>query len=124
VLADPAGSPPDLVTMYSPVLSGDLPQVEPMFRAASKFVAARGNRSWSVTFVVNRQHASIAAAFSFPQSHAASIPNGVDLKFEESGNTLYLANAVLTGFDPGEPGGVSTTIKYTFVGQSYQSTAP
>ena len=82
---------------YRPSMQG-LAEVTPMFGSATQFVAALGNRIWSLTFAVERTHSSLAAAVDFLASHPLALPDAVDLKIEQGANTVYLAGGVMTGF--------------------------
>ena len=85
---------------------------------------ARGNRFWTLPFTVSRQHASPEAAAAFLDTHAAALPDAIDLKIVQGATTTYLAAAVLTSLDPDEPTGRSTVIRYQFTGPNYTETAP
>lgn len=86
-----------------------------MFEAAVQFVSALGNRIWTLSFAVERTHASRGAALDFLARHPLDLPDAVDLRIEQEGKTVYLVGAVLTGF-AGLPEGLSTVCNYTYTG--------
>jgi hypothetical protein len=99
-------------------------QVEPLYGAANIFVRDAGNRQWNLSFAVTRQHASPDAALLYLSTHAAALPNNVDLQITQGADTIYLVNALMTSFEPEEPTGLSTTIRYQFVSPNLTTTAP
>ena len=102
------------------------PQIVPRFRAASPFIQDRGNRSWEVSFTVDRQHESPAAAALFLAEHPLIFGDGanLDLKITIGGTVLFLGNAALSSFEPQPHSDQSTLTHYTFVGQTYTTTEP
>jgi len=102
------------------------PQIVPRFRATAPFIQDRGNRSWEVSFTVDRQHQSPAAAALFLAEHPLIFGDGsnIDLKITIGGTVLFLGNAALSNFEPQPHSDQSSLTNYTFVGQTYTTTEP
>jgi hypothetical protein len=120
VLADDSSGA--LITRWQPRLTAEA-QMEPLFRAGNKFVKARGNRSWQAVMIIARDHADAASAHSFVATHAAALPDGMDLKIEQDSGITYLVNAVMVAFDP-EYHGRASVSSYQLQAKDYTTTSP
>lgn len=102
------------------------PQVEPLAGGAAPFVQDRGNQVWTLSFLVDRTHATPDAAALFLVTEAAifaAVAN-FDLKITAGSQVVYLARCALTEFSPQPLSDKSTLITYAFVGKSFTTTAP
>jgi hypothetical protein len=113
----------DLVVEFRPSMQG-VSQVDPLFGAANAKVFAKGNRAWQIALAVSKEHASVDAAAEFLATHAAALPDLVDLKVEVGAKTMYAHRAAMTQFDPGGETNKSTLIAYGWVAEKYTTTAP
>lgn len=116
VLADEAAG--EYIAGGPPHMRG-LAQVEPLYGSQSPFVADQGNRTWTWTFVVMREHADAEAAAAFLASHPADISGLLDVQMIQGSTTTVMTDAVLTAYEPDEPTGRSTNIRYQFTGATY-----
>lgn len=103
------------------------PQVEPLAGGTKPFVQDRGNATWTLGFVVDRQHASADAAALFIATESAifgAVLTNFDLKITIGAQVMYLVRAALTGFVPRPLSDKSTLIQYSFVATNWTATAP
>lgn len=82
--------------------------------------------SYTLSFIVDRQHASADAALLFLQQHPAvfAIAGQFDLKITVGAQVVYLPACAIEMIDPDEHSDQHTLIRYSFVGGSYTTTAP
>jgi len=124
VLAD-EGSTTDRIKGYQPRLSKQ-PLVSPLFQSLAPLVADLGNGLWTLSFAVDRVHASADAAALFIATHAATfnVVGNFDLKITVGGQVVYMTACVMTEFTPDPHSDQSTVCKYGFMGGGYTNTAP
>ncbi|MDE2099112.1 MAG: hypothetical protein KGL39_17795 [Patescibacteria group bacterium] len=99
-----------------------LVQTTPMFQAENQQIAPLLNKIWTLSFDVERTHASLDAALAFQYTHPAGLPDFITLQIIQGTTTLYLVTAVLTEFDI-VPEGVSSVSSYALTG-IYTNVAP
>lgn len=103
------------------------PQVEPLAGGTAPFVQDRGNATWQLGFVVDRQHASADAAALFIATESAifgAVLTNFDLKITIGAQVMYLVRGALTGFNPRPLSDKSSLIQYSFVATNWTATAP
>jgi hypothetical protein len=122
---DASASTLDKISGFQPVPQKQ-PQVVPLVRSAAPFIADRGNRAWSVSFVVDRQHATPAAAALFCSTHPLLFGDNynVDLKITIDTQILYLHDAAVVNFQPAPHSDKSTLCAYSFLGKQYNASVP
>ncbi|HXI73451.1 MAG TPA: hypothetical protein VNN22_24170 [Verrucomicrobiae bacterium] len=102
------------------------PAIEPGFGAGGVAVYDNGNDTWTVSFLIERQHASPDSAVTFLAAHPAmfSTLGNLDLKITQGGSITYMAAVARTEFTPDPASDQSTRCRYAFVGGSYSINAP
>lgn len=113
------------ISGFAPVKNGQ-PQLTPLAGATAPFIQERGNKFWTLSFVVDRTHASADAAALFLTTQAAifDVVTNFDLKITQGAQVLYLARCCNTGFQPAPLSDKSSLIQYQFVGKTFNATAP
>lgn len=114
------GGTGDRISGYQPRMTKEVQQVNLAFRDYG-FNQDRGNQNWVLNFTVDRQHASVDAAFDFISDNASffSGQQNYDLKITTGATVIYMDNASLTNFDPDPHSDQSSKIRYTFIGSRY-----
>lgn len=115
----------DKISAFAP-RGAKSPQVEALAGAAAPFVQDRGNQVWTLSFLVDRTHASADAVALFLVTEAAifSAVANLDLKITVGAQVVYLARCAMTAFDPHPLSDKSSQVVYSFVGKSFTTTAP
>jgi len=93
-----------------------LVQTEDLLGGANPAHFARGNARNTISFIVEEEHASLAAAvehvFSFPDS----LPGTGELRLTEGTTSWHILDACLSGVELVGLTGRSTALKYNFTG--------
>lgn len=88
------------------------------FRALTSTFFARGNRSATVGFTVNRQLGSLRAAERLLATHFWDLPQQADLRLycgqDDDQEVVLFTAAVIESVQPGPTVGVSLSLRYTF----------
>jgi hypothetical protein len=118
----------DRISGYKPSMRAT-PQVEALAVSAGQpfasFITGRSG-NWTVSFAVDRQHASADAALAFLQAHptAFAIAAAFDLKITVGANVVYFPSTAITQLDPDEHSDQHTNIRYAFIGSTYTDSEP
>lgn len=103
--------------------SQEVVQVRRFLRAAAASPLPRGNTLTTVSFMIDREHASHAAACEFAALHHAEIPKTGDVvfRFEDAGGEVevQLAGGALQRHGVAPIIGVSTEHTYQFIGGAF-----
>jgi hypothetical protein len=91
-------------------------QQEPLAGGTNVFTAARGNKSNQVTFIVSKEHASVAAAAEWWFEHPDLLATSGSLVLTEGASISTMTGAVLQSVERVNLTGRSTILRYTFVG--------
>lgn len=94
-------------------------QVAERLRATAIIAYDRFNRRTDLTWTVEREHASVAAALAFAADHPSAVPNQADLEITDTTSTAatrYLLDAVISSVRCVAQYGASTIHTYTAVG--------
>jgi hypothetical protein len=91
-------------------------QSEGLAFADTKFVTGRGNREYSFSWVVARQHADQEAAEGFTWGHAATVPMNCSLAITDAPGAPNFSSAVIVEVAIVELKGQSTKTRYTVQG--------
>lgn len=128
-LADDANSTgtQDSISQFWPQLTKQ-PQTEQLALSPQSFVADRGNSLWSLSFTVDRLHATAAAAMLYLLQQGAVFsgqpPVSFDLQINQQGQVFYAPGCALSKFTPDPTSDQSTRVKYEFVCPNITTTPP
>lgn len=103
------------------------PQVTPLAGGAKPFIQDRGNAIWTLSFMVDRVHATPDEAALFIATESAifgAVLTNFDLKITIGSQVMYLVRAALTQFLPRPLSDKSSLIQYSFVATNWTATAP
>lgn len=125
-LAEDGDSLAAAISNFRPRKLGGTTQIEPLAGGSAPFIQQRGNHAWEISFLVDRTHATPAAAALFLTTEATifTVLTNFDLKITQGAQVLYLAGAAHTTFDPAMLSDKSTQIIYAFTGKTFNATAP
>jgi hypothetical protein len=110
------------ISGYQPKFSQS-PAEEPGFGAPCIGVYDNGNGKWTLSFLVERFHATPDAALAFIAATPGFIGIGnLDLKITVGAQVNFLVNCAVTEFTPEPHSDVNTRIRHGFTGGIYTST--
>ena len=130
VLADDSttSAPVSRISGYKPSLRAapiKVPLALALGQAFASFVrGAEGD--FTISFAVDRQHATPDDALLFLQAHPAvfAFAAQFDLKITVGAQVVYFPACAITQLDPDPHSDLHTFIRYSFVGGSYTTIAP
>lgn len=93
-----------------------LVQTEPLLGGSNALNFARGNANNQISFVIQKQHDSLAAAVTHVFSFPDSLPGSGVLRLTEGTSAYQMAAACLTDVELVDLTGRSTALKYAFTG--------
>jgi hypothetical protein len=91
-------------------------QQEPLAGGSAPFTAGRGNHINQRSFTVSKEHASLAAAVDWFNTHPDDLATSGTLQITEGATVVQQTGAVLVSVDRVNLTGRSTILRYQFTG--------